>query len=146
MRTPFALLAALAVLHSVTVCSQTPPDIFDFSYQGVKYVGIKAASWEQMVANRLGSNALNRERAQSIGLQRSDVEAERIKGFMYRADIEEAKNEAAAAWGEVELCKDENLTLQRKNKRLRGWATAMKVQLVMIVIGGGIVAYKSIVP
>jgi len=146
MRTPFALLAALAVLHSVTVCSQTPPDIFDFSYQGVKYVGIKAASWEQMVANRLGSNALNRERAQSIGLQRSDVEAERIKGFMYRADIEEAKNEAAAAWGEVELCKDENLTLQRKNKRLRGWATAMKVQLGMIVIGGGIVAYKSIVP
>ena len=146
MRTPFALLAALAVLHSVTVCSQTPPDIFDFSYQGVKYVGIKAASWEQMVANRLGSNALNRERAQSIGLQRSDVEAERIKGFTYMADIEEAKNEAAAAWGEVELCKDENLTLQRKNKRLRGWATAMKVQLVMIVIGGGIVAYKSIVP
>jgi len=146
MRTPFALLAALAVLHSVTVCSQTPPDIFDFSYQGVKYVGIKAASWEQMVANRLGSNALNRERAQSIGLQRSDVEAERIKGFMYRADIEEAKNEAAAAWGEVELCKDENVTLQRKNKRLRGWATAMKVQLGMIVIGGGIVAYKSIVP
>ena len=140
------MLAALAVLHSVTVCSQTPPDIFDFSYQGVKYVGIKAASWEQMVANRLGSNALNRERAQSIGLQRSDVEAERIKGFMYRADIEEAKNEAAAAWGEVELCKDENLTLQRKNKRLRGWATAMKVQLGMIVIGGGIVAYKSIVP
>jgi len=140
------LLAALAVLHSVTVCSQTPPDIFDFSYQGVKYVGIKAASWEQMVANRLGSNALNRERAQSIGLQRSDVEAERIKGFMYRADIEEAKNEAAAAWGEVELCKDENVTLQRKNKRLRGWATAMKVQLGMIVIGGGIVAYKSIVP
>ena len=140
------MLAALAVLHSVTVCSQTPPDIFDFSYQGVKYVGIKAASWEQMVANRLGSNALNRERAQSIGLQRSDVEAERIKGFMYRADIEEAKNEAAAAWGEVELCKDENVTLQRKNKRLRGWATAMKVQLGMIVIGGGIVAYKSIVP
>ena len=134
------------MLHSVTVCSQTPPDIFDFSYQGVKYVGIKAASWEQMVANRLGSNALNRERAQSIGLQRSDVEAERIKGFMYRADIEEAKNEAAAAWGEVELCKDENMTLQRKNKRLRGWATAMKVQLGMIVIGGGIVAYKSIVP
>lgn len=134
------------MLHSVTVCSQNPPDIFDFSYQGVKYVGIKAASWEQMVANRLGSNTLNRERAQSIGLLRSDVEAERIKGFTYRADIEEAKNDAATAWGEVELCKDKNMNLQRKNKRLRGWATAMKVQLGMIVIGGGIVAYKSIVP
>ena len=134
------------MLHSVTVCSQNPPDIFDFSYQGVKYVGIKAASWEQMVANRLGSNTLNRERAQSIGLLRSDVEAERINGFTYRADTEEAKKEAAAAWGDVELCKDENVALQRKNKRLRGWATAMKVQLGMIVIGGGIVAYKSIVP
>lgn len=134
------------MLHSVTVCSQNPPDIFDFSYQGVKYVGIKAASWEQMVANRLGSNTLNRERAQSIGLLRSDVEAERIKGFTYRSDIEEAKKEAAAAWGKVELCKDENVALQRIFKRLRGWATAMKVQLGMIVIGGGIVAYKSIVP
>lgn len=129
------MLAALAVLHSVTVCSQTPPDIFDFSYQGVKYVGIKAASWEQMVANRLGSNILNRERAQSIGLLRSDVEAERIKGFTYRSDIEEAKKEAAVAWGEVELCKDENVTIQRKIKRLRPWAAFGKVTVAIGVVG-----------
>ena len=57
-----------------------------------------------------------------------------------------ARQDAGIAWGAAATCKDENMNLQRKNKRLRGWALVTKIQLGMIVIGGGIVAYKSIVP
>jgi FtsZ-binding cell division protein ZapB len=140
------LLAAFTVLLNVTACSQSRPDIFDFTYEGVKYVGIKAATWEQMVANRLGSNQLNRERAQSIGLLRSDVEAEKAKATTYTKDVEDAKKRESEAWKQAETCKDENGSLQRKVKRLRPWATLGKVTVAVGVVGltvAGIELMKS---
>ena len=97
-------------------------------------------------AKRIVANDLLRERAQMVAIQRNLVDGLKMQIGIREQEAAKARQDAGIAWEAAATCKDENVTLQRKNKRLRGWATAMKVQLGMIVIGGGIVAYKSIVP
>lgn len=97
-------------------------------------------------AKRIVANDLLRERAQMVAIQRNLVDGLKMQIGIREQEVAKARQDAGIAWEAVATCKDENVNIQRKNKRLRGWALVTKIQLGMIVIGGGIVAYKSIIP
>lgn len=130
----------------MTACSQTHPSIFDFTYAGVKYVGIRADDWETMVAKRLGSNELNRDRLHTVHLLRHDVRDEERKKDSYMRDVDDAKERERIALQRMGEAIDENAKLQAKVKRLRPWATFGKVTVAVGVVGitiAGIETFKE---
>lgn len=146
----YSLLSALcAVLLNVTACSQTRPDIFDFEYEGTKYVGIRASTWESMVAKGLGVRELNRDRARTIALMGNDLVDEGRKKESYMKDADEAKARERVALGTLAECTDHNTELQRKVRRLRPWATIGKVTVAVGVVGiaiAGVEVVKNSIP
>lgn len=133
----------------MTACSQTHPSIFDFTYAGVKYVGIRADDWDTMVAKRLGVNELARDRAQTIGLMRSDIFDEGRKKETYMRDADDAKAREHVALQRMSEAVDANVELQRKVKKLRPWATIGKVTVAVGVVGiaiAGVEVVKNLIP
>ena len=111
-----------------------------------KIVAMPTKTFDVIVANSIVTRDNNRTRLNTLLEKDKTIrDLEGQVGIKTKGEADARRNEAISLEAAA-TCNDENVTLQRKNKRLRGWATAMKVQLGMIVIGGGIVAYKSIVP
>lgn len=135
MKGSYLLSAICAVLLNVTACSQTRIDIFDFMHAGVKYVAIRADDWDTMVAKRLGSNELNRDRLHTVHLMRRDLIDEGKKKESYMKDADDAKAREHVALGMLSDCTDHNTELQRNVKKLRPWAMFGKVTVVVGVVG-----------
>lgn len=138
-----ASLAALAVALSSTLCSQS---LVEFEHAGRLYIGVPVETWEAIVARRIGANELNRQRALSIVLLRGDAEAERTKGETYRKDAEEAKANESAALAKLREFEDENRKLSKKLRRRTPWATAMKVEVGVLLAVGALVTYQELKP
>lgn len=130
-------------MHSLTLCAQT---LVEFTHNGVQYVGIPVPIWEEVVAKRLSSNGLNRMRARSIALLRNDVaDVERIADT-YRQDAIDAKKKEAAAYAERDKAIGLNAELIKKLKRRTPWATAMKVEVGILLAVGAFVTYQELKP
>lgn len=143
MSKAFASFVLFAALHSLTASGQT---LVEFSHNGTAYVGIPVPIWEEVVAKRLSSNELNRMRARSIALLKSDVaDVERISET-YRQDAIDAKKKEAAAYAERDKAIGLNAELTKKLKRRTPWATAMKVQVCAVALVGAIVTYQELKP
>lgn len=102
--------------------------------------------WEEVVAKRLSSNELNRMRARSIALLRNDVaDVERIADT-YRQDAIDAKRKEAAAYAERDKAIGLNAELTKNLKRRTPWATAMKVEVGLLLAVGVFVTYQELKP
>lgn len=97
-------------------------------------------------AKRVVANDLLRERAQTVGLLRAVNQNLTVQIGIREKELDDARQDAALAWEEAAGAKDENIKLQRKVKRLRGWALVTKVQLGAVVVFGGYQAYQSLMP
>lgn len=137
------MLAALAALLSSTLCSQS---LVEFTHGGVAYVGVPVPTWEAIVARRLDANELNRSRARTIALLRSDVADADTIAATYRADVAEARQREREALNYANAVLVANGELSKKLRRRTPWATAMKVEVGIIVIGAGIITYKQLRP
>lgn len=143
MTARYELYAALAALISTTACSQT---LIEFQHNGTAYVGVTVETWEAIVAKRLSANSLSRDRARAIVLLASDVSAERTKGETYRKDAEDAKAGERIALQRLAESLEENGKMSRKLKRRTPWATAMKIQVGAIFVGGIAYGYQQLKP
>lgn len=128
---------------NLTACSQP---LVEFRHDGAAYVGVPAETWEAIVARRLDANQLNRARARSIALLRSDIADADIIAATYRADAIEARQRERDALTYAATVRDQNASLSKKLKRRTPWATAMKIQLGAIVIGGALITYQTLKP
>lgn len=133
----------MAVLLSSTLCSQS---LVEFTHGGGAYVGVPVPVWEAIVARRLDANEINRSRARTIALLRSDVADADSIAATYMADVAEARQREREALNYANTVRDENGKLSKKLRRRTPWATAMKIQVGVIVIGGAIVTYKHLTP
>ena len=131
------------MLLSLTACSQT---LVEFTHNGVPHVGVPVETWEAIVAKRLTANDLNRARARAIVLLASDVDAERLRADSYRKDADDAKAGERAALDSMARAMEENGKLSRKLRRRTPWATAMKVQVGLILAGGIVYGYQTLRP
>ena len=138
-----ASLAALAVALSSTLCSQS---LVEFEHAGRLYIGVPVETWEAIVSRRIEANQLNRERAISIVTLGGDVNAAKAKGETYRKDAEEAKANEVAALAKLNVFEDENRNLSRKLRRRTPWATAMKVEVGVLLAVGAFVTYQELKP
>ena len=128
---------------SLTASSQS---LVEFDYQGAKYIGIPVDTWEQVVARRLSANDLNRARARSIALLNTDVEDVRSIARKHEQDAIDERQGKLAALGERDAAIAENGKLAKKLKRRTPWATAMKVQVGVLVALGGWQVYQTLKP
>ena len=138
-----ASLAALAVALSLTLCSQS---LVEFEHAGRLYIGVPVETWEAIVARRIEANQLNRERAISIVTLGGDVNAAKAKGETYRKDAEEAKANEVAALAKLREFEEANAKLSRKLRRRTPWATAMKVEVGVLLAVGAFVTYQELRP
>jgi len=138
-----ASLAALAVALSSTLCSQS---LVEFEHAGRLYIGVPVETWEAIVSRRIEANQLNRERAISIVTLGGDVNAAKAKGETYRKDAEEARANEVAALAKLNLSEDENRKLSMKLRRRTPWATAMKVEVGVLLAVGAFVTYQELKP
>lgn len=117
-----ALSALLLVCSSSIVRSQTPPSIFDFVHMGIPYVGIRADKWEDVVARRIVSNELNRERAISIVQLVGKVDASEKTESLLRREVADERTLKNQARSERDQAIEENGKLtgkvKRKNKKI----------------------------
>lgn len=113
---------------------------------GIPYVGIRADKWEDVVARRIVSNELNRERAISIVQLVGKVDASEKTESLLRREVADERTLKNQARSERDQAIEENGKLTKKLKRRTPWATAMKIQVGAIVVFGGYTAYKAIVP
>lgn len=109
-------------------------------------VAVPLAELQLSHAKLMVGKDLLRERATTVGLQHRVIENLKVQVGIREQELEDARQDAALAWEEAAGAKDENIKLQRKVKRLRGWATAMKIQVGAIVVFGGYQAYQSLMP
>ena len=128
---------------SLTACSQS---LVEFEHGGTKYVGIPVDTWEQVVARRLSANDLNRARARSIALLNTDVEDVRSIARKHEQDALDERQGKLAAIGERDAALVESGKLAKKLKRRTPWATAMKVQVGVLVAIGGWQVYQTLKP
>ena len=128
---------------NLTACSQT---LVEFKHEGRAYVGVPVPTWEAIVARRIDANQLSRARARSIALLRSQVADADTVAASYRADAIEARRRERDALTYAAAVRDENSKLSKKLRRRTPWATAMKVEVGIIVIGAGIITYKQLRP
>ena len=133
----------MAVALSSTLCSQ---NLVEFEHAGRLYIGVPVETWEAIVSRRIEANQLNRERAISIVTLGGDVNAAKAKGETYRKDAEEAKANEVAALAKLNLSEDENRKLSMKLRRRTPWATAMKVEVGVLLAAGAFVTYQELKP
>ena len=148
----WSLSALLLLAASSTLCSQPLSDPIPEHLKRIRVSGdgrivaMPAQTFDRIVAisivmrdnNRVRMNTLL-EKDRTVRDLQSQVE------IKTKAEERALKNEGIA-WAEAGDCKTENGKLTKKNRGLRGWATAMKIELSLIVVGLGYVGYKTIVP
>lgn len=141
MRTTFALFAALAAVLNSTAYSQP---LVEFDRGGVVYVGVPVETWEAIVARRLDANTINRSRARAIALLRSEIADADTIANTYRRDVEEARKRERDALIYAATAHDESAELLLKLKRRTPWATAMKIELCLVVATGAIITFHTL--
>ncbi len=133
----------MAVTISSTLCSQT---LVEFSSGGTRYIGVPVQTWEAIVARRLDANELNRSRARTIVLMRSDVADADSVAATYRSDAAEYRDREARAIWERDQVAERLAKSERKVRQLRPWATVMKLQVCVVVVAGTFYIYQELKP
>lgn len=104
-------------------------------------VALPVVTWESIVAKRIVSNELNRERRLQVALLSSQVRSDSVKLAMKDRDITDERKLKAQAYAERDACLKVNGELTAKLKRRTPWATTLKVIVgagVLYGIGSGI--------
>lgn len=133
----------MAALLSSTLCSQT---LVEFSNGGTRYVGVPVQTWEAIVARRLDANHINRSRARTIVLLQSEVADADSVARTYRSDADEYKDREARAIWERDQVSERLSKSERKVWLLRPWATAMKIEVCVVVVAGTFYIYQTLKP
>ena len=141
-----ALSVAVAISSGLTASAQSAPEVFRFDTLGVTYVAVRADAWADVVARWITNDRVNRARISLVLELTSDVDAAKAKGETYRKDAEEAKANESAALARMREFEDENRKLSRKLRRRTPWATAMKVEVGVLLAVGAFVTYQELKP
>ena len=141
-----ALSVAVAISSGLTAFGQSAPEVFRFDTLGVTYVAVRADAWEDVVARWITNDRVNRARISLVLGLTAEIDAAKAKGETYRKDAEEARANEVAALAKLNVFEDENRNLSRKLRRRTPWATAMKVEVGVILAVGMFVTYQELRP
>ena len=120
--------------------------MFRFDTLGANYLAVRADAWEDVVARWITNDRVNRARISLVLGLTADVDAVKAKGETYRKDAEEARANEVAALSRMRDYEDENRKLSKKLKRRTPWATAMKVEVGVLLAAGAFVTYQELKP
>ena len=142
----YALSLTLVLSSSLTAFGQSAPEIFTFYHNGVKYLAVRADSWEQVVARWFENDHKSRARISSIIELNEEVADADSTAATYRSDAEEYRDREARAIWERDQVAERLAKSERKVLRLRPWATVMKVQVCVVVVAGTFYIYQELKP
>ena len=137
---------AVAISSGLTAFAQSAPEVFRFDTLGENYLAVRADAWADVVARWITNDRVNRARISLVLGLTADVDAAKAKGETYRKDAEEAKANESAALAKLNHSEDENRKLSRKLRRRTPWATAMKVEVGLLLAVGSFVTYQELKP
>lgn len=111
-----------------------------------KIVAMPAQTFDRIVAISIVVRDNNRTRI-SLLLEKNKT----IRDLESQVDIktkseDRARANEGIAWAAVGECKEENGKLTKKNRKLRGWATAMKIEVCVVLAGLTYVGIKTLSP
>lgn len=109
-------------------------------------VALPVVTWESIVAKRIVSNELSRERRLQITLLSSQVRSDSVKLGMKDRDIANERTLKAQAHADRDACLTTNGELTAKLKRRTPWAVAAKIQVVALVAAGAFIGYQQLRP
>ena len=141
-----ALSVAVAISSGLTAFGQSAPEVFRFDTLGANYLAVRADAWADVVARWITNDRVNRARISLVLGLTAEVDAVKAKGETYRKDAEEAKANESAALARMREFEDENRKLSRKLRRRTPWATAMKVEVGLLLAVGSFVTYQELRP
>lgn len=139
----FGLLAVWAAVLSSTACSQIP---IEFHHGGVIYVGVPVETWEAIVARRLDVNQVSRSRARAIVLLKADIADADAIATTYKEDAAEAKKGERDALLYAASVLDANVAIQKKLRRRTPWATAMKIEVCLVLSAATFLTIQHLTP
>ncbi len=105
-------------------------------HDGVRYVGVRADKWEDVVAKRIVSNQLNRERVMQAIQLHGKVEAAQATESILRKNLADERALKKEAKDERDAFATENATLTRKKKNRN---KAIVILLGAVVTEGGLI-------
>ncbi len=111
-----------------------------------KFVLLPLVDLRVITAKRLISDSLSHERLLVVHEQNKEITSmgEIIK--LKDSELATAKQLLQKCDDRYWATMDANSKLTKKNKRLKGWATAAKAMLAGVVVGSGLYVYKQILP
>lgn len=109
-------------------------------------VALPVPLWEEVVAKRIVSNELSRERRISIALLSAQIHSDSVKLAMKDRDIADERALKNTARMERDDCMTINGKLSRKVRNRTPWARAAQVQVCVIVVAGIVFGYQQLAP
>lgn len=140
----YALAALLALTACAQTYSQTRSDGWRLLSPGM--VAMPLEDLHLIHARRKVADGMLSERARVVVEWRGYAEAAQELAALRERERDGAKADMMRAIEEAGIVREENAKLSRRLKRMRPWATAMKVTVGVLVVTGGMAVYKSTIP
>ncbi len=111
-----------------------------------KFVLLPLVDLRVITAKRLISDSLSHERLLVVHEQNKKIAAMGEVIRLKDIELSTAKQRLHQCDKSYWATMDANSKLTKKNKKLKGWATAAKAMLAGVVVGSGLYVYKQILP